>query len=147
MWKDISFGQGDCKNILSLLYCINLMPHKILFTYQVNWTQNVERCCSLGMHPISFSTAEEQTCFGNLSSNGKYTIPVRKYCNGLGLLYAGSWKGNLNYWTGGVQGCKGLFGWCAGADFSPLSGNISWASGQPELNKSQGHRNRASGAS
>jgi hypothetical protein len=37
---------------------------------KVNWTQNIERCCSLGMVPISFNTAEEQTCFGNLSSNG-----------------------------------------------------------------------------
>jgi hypothetical protein len=48
----------------------------------------------------------------------------------------GSWSGNLNYWTGGVQGCKGLFGWCAGADFSLLSDNLNWAPGQPELNKS-----------
>jgi hypothetical protein len=49
---------------------------------------------------------------------------------------SGSWRGNLNYWMGGLQGCKGLWGWCAGADYSPLVANLSWAPGQPELNKS-----------
>jgi hypothetical protein len=46
-----------------------------------------------------------------------------------------SWKGNLNYWTGGVQGCKGMYGWCAGSTFMPLLFNLSWAQGEPELLK------------
>jgi hypothetical protein len=90
------------------------------------------------MHPISFKTADEQICFGNLSSNGIYFHRWKNciwYQVLLLILHTGSWKGNLNYWTGGVQGCKGLFGWCAGADFSPLPGNLSWAPGQPEFNK------------
>jgi hypothetical protein len=51
-------------------------------------------------------------------------------------MHTGSWRGNLNYWTGGVQGCKGSWGWCAGASFIPLSFNLSWAQSQPEFLKS-----------
>lgn len=56
---------------------------------------------------------------------------------GAAIIFEGTWRGNLNYWLGGAQGAKGSWGWCAGADFSPLPGaNLSWAPGQPELNKS-----------
>jgi hypothetical protein len=43
-----------------------------------------------------------------------------------------NWTGNWNYWTGGFQGCRGLWGWCAGATFIPIAENITWAPNQPE---------------
>lgn len=45
--------------------------------------------------------------------------------------------GNLNYWTGGVQSCKGRWGWCNGTgnQFSPLSAQLTWAMDQPEMLK------------
>jgi hypothetical protein len=91
------------------------------------------------MQPISFTSTEEQTCFSNLSSNGMECINITKCVFKVCLkkkTNTGSWSGNLNYWTGGVQGSKGLFGWCAGAEFLPLSDNLTWAPGQPEWNKS-----------
>lgn len=51
-------------------------------------------------------------------------------------MYLGTWQGNINYWTGGLRACKGVWGWCAGSDFSIITADLSWASGQPELNKS-----------
>jgi hypothetical protein len=36
----------------------------------VNWTQNAEQCCSLGMIPFTFDTDDEQKCFANLTGNG-----------------------------------------------------------------------------
>jgi hypothetical protein len=49
--------------------------------FQVNWTQNKERCCSLGMQPISFGSTEEQACFGKLSSNGISDILLNFFLN------------------------------------------------------------------
>jgi hypothetical protein len=47
-----------------------------------------------------------------------------------------NWTGNFNYWTGGVQSCKGRWGWCSeGGKFSALAANLSWAWNQPELQK------------
>jgi len=46
-----------------------------------------------------------------------------------------NWTGNLNYWTGGKQGCKGSWGWCSGAQSQPFSSNLSWAWNQPECAK------------
>jgi hypothetical protein len=47
-----------------------------------------------------------------------------------------NWTGNFNYWTGGVQSCKGRWGWCSeGGKFSALAANLSWAWDQPELQK------------
>jgi len=46
-----------------------------------------------------------------------------------------NWKGNLNYWTGGSQGCKGFWGWCSGSEFKPFTSNLSWAENQPEVAK------------
>jgi hypothetical protein len=34
----------------------------------VNWTQNAEKCCSLGMEPLIFRSAEEQLCLSNYTS-------------------------------------------------------------------------------
>jgi hypothetical protein len=34
--------------------------------FKVNWTRNVEKCCSLGMDPIIFNSAEEQLCLGSI---------------------------------------------------------------------------------
>jgi len=46
-----------------------------------------------------------------------------------------NWTGNLNYWTGGKQGCKGLWGWCSGSEFKPFTANLSWGMNQPEVAK------------
>jgi len=34
-----------------------------------------------------------------------------------------------------MQGCKGFWGWCAGAEFQPFTANLSWGMGQPEFKK------------
>jgi len=44
-----------------------------------------------------------------------------------------NWTGNWNYWTGGLQGCRGLWGWCDGSTFIPLPENLTWAPNQPEI--------------
>jgi hypothetical protein len=41
-----------------------------------------------------------------------------------------NWAGNLNYWTGGFQSCKGLWGFCAGIEFQHPSTDLIWASDQ-----------------
>jgi hypothetical protein len=46
-----------------------------------------------------------------------------------------NWTGNWNYWTGGLQGCRGSFGWCEGDTFIPIPENLTWAPNQPELTK------------
>jgi hypothetical protein len=38
----------------------------------------------------------------------------------------GNWTGNLNYWTGGTQSCKGKWGWCAGNKFKSFTANLTW---------------------
>jgi hypothetical protein len=38
----------------------------------------------------------------------------------------GNWNGNLNYWTGGTQSCKGMWGWCAGNKFKSFTANLTW---------------------
>jgi len=62
-------------------------------------------------------------------------IKFRKTPRLLIFLKLANWKGNLNYWTGGAQGCKGNWGWCAGSEVQPFTANLSWGSGQPELIK------------
>jgi hypothetical protein len=76
---------------------------------QVNWTQNVERCCSLGMNPISFTNADEQTCFGNLSSNGINFVHFWKTFMGKNMQDRGE-----AIWTIGPEGCKDARGCLAG---------------------------------
>jgi hypothetical protein len=46
-----------------------------------------------------------------------------------------NWTGNLNYWTGGFQACKGQWGWCSASNFVPFASNLSWGLNQPELTK------------
>jgi hypothetical protein len=44
----------------------------------------------------------------------------------------------LNYWTGGTQSCKGVWGWCTGEKFHAIqANNLSWAPSQPELLKGE----------
>lgn len=35
----------------------------------MNWNQNAQNCCSLGMEPIFFSSVEQQQCISNLTSS------------------------------------------------------------------------------
>lgn len=40
----------------------------------MTWEQNVEKCCSLGMNPIIFTSEEKQRCLSNYTKS--------KFCNG-----------------------------------------------------------------
>jgi hypothetical protein len=46
-----------------------------------------------------------------------------------------NWTGNLNYWTGGFQECRGRLGGCASDIFVPIEDNLTWAANQPDLLK------------
>jgi len=90
------------------------------------------KCCSLGMDPIIFSSWEEQQCVTNFT-NRKIKMPQFDFLYLFHLKK--TWKGNLNYWTGGKQGCKGQWYWCSGSDSKPFTSNLSWAPNQPEFAK------------
>jgi len=83
------------------------------------------------MDPVIFTSREEQQCVTNFTSgiNTPSEIQPDK------LTLSVNWKGNLNYWTGGKQGSKGTWGWCAGAQSQPFTANLSWAPNQPEYAK------------
>jgi hypothetical protein len=49
--------------------------------------------------------------------------------------FIAKWAGNLNYWTGGFQECRGCLGWCASDSFVPIAENLTWAQNQPDLLK------------
>jgi len=83
------------------------------------------------MDPIIFTTWEEQQCVGNFT-NSKFTLLFIIYSYSLPVE---NWKGNFNYWTGGIQGCKGSWGWCSGAQPQPFTANLSWGMNQPEVAK------------
>lgn len=91
--------------------------HTILvYTHeQVNWQQNWDTCCSLGMTPITLDSVLEQGCLTNLTKRS-------------------NWTGNYNYWTGGTQkDCRGLWRWCGGvAGSRDIADGISWEEGQPD---------------
>ncbi|XP_065341913.1 uncharacterized protein LOC135940787 [Cloeon dipterum] len=75
------------------------------------WQQNWDFCCSLGMHPISFSSAADFECLGKTTK--------------------AKWTQNWNYWTAGrAMGIWGQWAWCPGAIDLPDS--LSWAPGQPD---------------
>jgi len=85
------------------------------------------------MTPLVINSNEEQNCISNFTSGIRYflyVILLFKF-----LLIVANWKGNLNYWTGGVQGCKGFWGWCSGSELQPFTSNLSWGMGQPEHKK------------
>jgi hypothetical protein len=44
-------------------------------------------------------------------SNSKFVIPGVNESVRFSEHFSGTWRGNLNYWMGGMQGCKGLWGW------------------------------------
>jgi len=62
------------------------------------------------------------------------TLVLHKIHSPLKLI-SDNWTGNLNYWTGGMQGCKGFWGWCAGSKYLPFTANMTWGLNQPELFK------------
>jgi hypothetical protein len=101
MWQDLSSGQRYCA-IIEVALIILLT---IICSNQVNWTQNVERCCSLGMLPISFGSRDEQTCFGNLSSNGiYYTLLLRNIALVKLPRFVERQSELLDGWGAGLQG-------------------------------------------
>jgi len=85
------------------------------------------------MEPIIFGSLEEQQCVSNFTNSRKLNKKSPK--STCVIKISANWKGNLNYWTGGIQGCKGLWGWCAGSKFLPLSASLKWAAQQPEYKK------------
>jgi len=73
------------------------------------------------MDPIIFSSLEEQQCVSNFTSSILFYFWVKDTFK----ISLDNWTGNLNYWTGGKQGCKGSWGWCAGSESQPFSANLS----------------------
>jgi hypothetical protein len=103
------------------------------------------------MTPIIFSSAEEQKCVS------AYTNSILKSLFNLPQLMSfklANWTGNLNYWTGGLQGSRGAWGLCDGANFIPIPENLTWAPNQPDnmLNEKENclhmriHKNESSTA-
>jgi hypothetical protein len=45
-----------------------------------------------------------------------------------------NWKGNLNYWTGGVQSCTktGVWEHCVASQTLEITQNLTWGQGQPD---------------
>jgi hypothetical protein len=85
------------------------------------------------MQPIYLTSADQQRCLSKLTAsktrksktaNPRYSFSASK----------ANWTGNFNYWTGGYQSCKGLWGWCDGASqFQPMAAALLWAANQPDL--------------
>ncbi|XP_059470805.1 uncharacterized protein LOC132193884 isoform X2 [Neocloeon triangulifer] len=81
-----------------------------------NWQQNFDKCCSLGMRPIYFQTADKFKCFNNMIDGFK-------------------WPYNTRYWTSGLRISSSKFTFCQTNASVALS---FWASGQPNnVNKSE----------
>jgi hypothetical protein len=89
-------------------------------------------CCSLGMDPLMFKTLDEQICITDLTKSSTVYI-YKEQSNDQNK--SGNWKGNLNYWTGGMQPCKGHWGWCTETKISPMTSGLTWASAQPSFHK------------
>jgi len=84
------------------------------------------------MNPIVFSSAEKQLCLSSYTQS----IIIKEcaiFINNLQI--KANWTGNLNYWTGGFQECRGRMGSCAGENFVPIAENLTWAPNQPNLLK------------
>jgi Lectin C-type domain len=84
------------------------------------------------MNPIIFTSAEKQKCLSNHTKS--YLLYLHLLID-IATIKTANWTGNLNYWTGGFQGCRGQWGWCTGADFIPIAENLNWATNQPEMLK------------
>ncbi|XP_059468619.1 uncharacterized protein LOC132192602 [Neocloeon triangulifer] len=104
---------GKLKNAASYGYWNESCGKKYLFGNKLlNWDENWDMCCSLGMQPVAIESEEEQKCLSNLTAT--------------------DWKYNFNYWTGGTQrGCFGQWRWC-GSGSSVIKSGIRWAPGQPD---------------
>jgi len=128
LWRNVFVRQQNCE--VTKNYRIKNNP---AFYFKVNWTENLAKCCSLGMDPIMFTSWEEQQCVTNFTSRKfkQFIVPLPYF----ELLILENWNGNLNYWTGGKQGCKGQWNWCSGAESKSFTANLSWATNQPEFAK------------
>lgn len=99
----------------------------------------MQKCCSLGMQPVVHTTLSEQQCMAHFTKGEEKISPLaksyiyRRYCIKNINLHpncAGNWSGNLNYWTGGIQSCKGMWGFCTGTTFERLTTDLLWATNQ-----------------
>jgi hypothetical protein len=99
---------------------------------KVTWEENWAKCCSLGMKPIVFETAEELHCFNNLSQNGD----LESWLSIINIEYGtfqGAWKFNLNYWTAGTnRDNPGQWSWCGTHPLQGISDSLQWGLGQPD---------------
>ncbi|CAB3361884.1 Hypothetical predicted protein [Cloeon dipterum] len=85
----------------------------------VNWQTNHDKCCSLGMTPITMENENKKKCLENIT---KPSV----------------WKHNYNYWTAarktGMNGTFQLFEWCLpnATNFTTFGSTSSyWMPGQP----------------
>jgi hypothetical protein len=85
------------------------------------------------MNPIIFDSAVEQRCLRTYTKSEFFIHRAITFHFNFELYKSANWTGNLNYWTGGLQGCRGLWGWCAGATFIRVAENLTWAPNQPEM--------------
>jgi hypothetical protein len=58
---------------------------------------------------------------------------IYKLISNILLKLKANWTGNLNYWTGGFQQCRGQLGWSSEGNFVPIAENLTWAPNQPDL--------------
>jgi hypothetical protein len=80
----------------------------------MNWEQNRQTCCSLGMEPLLIENAWELECLSNTTKNG-------------------TWNGNFNYWTAGTQkDCRGTWSWCGNDGASAVNADVTWDKDQPD---------------
>jgi hypothetical protein len=97
----------------------------------MTWTENWEKCFSLGMKPIAIDDIGQQTCLDDLAKSSKIEANLFKKIidDSLNL---DNWLHNLNFWTSGRKNvfCQGKWEWCStGVEMPP---DIKWATGQPD---------------
>jgi len=70
LWADVCGGKFLFGNKIVKETPINeCNTLNTLLKLQVTWQQNVEKCCSLGMTPIIFTTEEKQRCLSDYSKS------------------------------------------------------------------------------
>jgi len=95
---------------------------------QVNWEQNVEACCKLGMKPITFESSDKTTCFNKFIDGSAVFFYCAVQYNIFLLCPGLNWKYNTRYWTYGLRSSANSFKWC---NSSSLVAGSLWSSNQP----------------
>ncbi|CAB3386814.1 Hypothetical predicted protein [Cloeon dipterum] len=93
------------------------------FTYllgnkPLNWFDNYQRCCALGMETLNVGSLSEQNMLT------AFSLTFNK----------DNWTANFNYWTSGTQkgAPVGNFSWCDPGGPKPLVSSLIWQRGQPD---------------